>query len=137
MNELELKIEKLIKDQILITESDAQDLATLICNFPEIKAIQAQTARATPNEGLAGMESINIEEIQKIWDLNNHLNRLHNRLLELKKENYPQINRRVWGRIYNEIQQLSGMLVTLGLLVEDNNNHPEADYPFCQNNSFT
>lgn len=36
MSELELKIEKLIKDQILITESEAQDLATLICNLPEI-----------------------------------------------------------------------------------------------------
>ena len=37
MSELELKIEKLIKDQILITESEAQDLATLICELPEIK----------------------------------------------------------------------------------------------------
>jgi len=36
MSELELKIEKLIKDQILITESEAQDLATLICGLPEI-----------------------------------------------------------------------------------------------------
>ena len=36
MSELELEIEKLIKDQILITESEAQDLATLICNLPEI-----------------------------------------------------------------------------------------------------
>lgn len=38
MNELELKIEKLLKDQILITESEAQGLAALICNLPEIKS---------------------------------------------------------------------------------------------------
>ena len=37
MSDLERKIEKLIKDQILITESEAQDLATLIYNLPEIK----------------------------------------------------------------------------------------------------
>lgn len=37
MSDLELKVEKLIKDQILITESEAQDLAYLICELPEIK----------------------------------------------------------------------------------------------------
>lgn len=37
MSDLERKIEELIKDQILITESEAQDLATLICELPEIK----------------------------------------------------------------------------------------------------
>lgn len=53
MDELELKIEKLIKDQILITESEAQDLATLICNLPEINGGRVG-AGVMPNEVLAG-----------------------------------------------------------------------------------
>lgn len=52
MSELELKIEKLIKDQILITESEAQDLATLICELPEIKGGRVG-AVVMPNEVLA------------------------------------------------------------------------------------
>lgn len=53
MSELELKIEKLIKDQMLITESEAQDLATLICNLPEINGGRVG-AVVMPNEVVAG-----------------------------------------------------------------------------------
>ncbi len=69
------------------------------------------------------------EKIQKIWDLQNHLTCLHNDLVSLKKEDYPNINRSVWGRIYNNVQHLSGQLIILGLLIDGHDAHPETGYP--------
>ena len=40
MNDLEKKISKLLQEQQPITESEAQDLAALICELPELKEVK-------------------------------------------------------------------------------------------------
>lgn len=67
MSELELKIEKLIKDQILITESEAQDLSTLICELPEIKGgrVEAVVIKGDSPSAVADLvDKIIVDEIK-------------------------------------------------------------------------
>lgn len=53
MSDLEQKISKLLQEEQPITESEAQDLASLICELPEIKGGRVG-AEVMPNEVIAG-----------------------------------------------------------------------------------
>lgn len=62
MQELEQKISKLLQEEQPITESEAQDLAHLICELPEIKGGRVE-AVVMPNEVVAGGSKENISSM--------------------------------------------------------------------------
>jgi ribosomal protein L37E len=65
MSELQQKISKLLQEQQPVTESEAQDLAALICDLPEIKGGRIMDEEKTEYELLKGQWGNAIKYVDK------------------------------------------------------------------------